>query len=109
MAMELSDEQVLAGAVSQRGDAVALVRHGVALQALGRWAEAREPLLRATVLAPANSDAWLQAAADLLVVGQEDQAQQAVAALRQLRSARESMWFAGQVEEPLQPIAQLSR
>jgi tetratricopeptide (TPR) repeat protein len=109
MVMELSDEEMLAGAPSRRGDAAALVRYGIVFQALGRWAEAREPLLRATVLAPTNPDVWLQAAMDLMAVGQEDQAEQAVAALRQLRPMRESMWFAGDIGEPLQPIAQLSR
>lgn len=107
--MKPSDEEMLVGASSQRSDAAALLRRGAALQALGRWAEAREPLLRATVLAPTNPDVWLQAAMDLATVGQEDQAEQAIAALRQLRPTRESMWFAGEIEEPLQPIAQLSR
>jgi tetratricopeptide (TPR) repeat protein len=106
--MELSDEELLADA-PPLDNAVALVRHGVALQALGHWTEAREPLLRATVVAPTNPDAWLQAAADLMAVGQEDQAEQAFAALRLLRPARESMWFASETEEPLQPIAQLSQ
>jgi tetratricopeptide (TPR) repeat protein len=46
---------------------------------------------------------------DLMIVLQEDQAEQAIAALRQLRPTRESMWFAGEIEEPLQPIARLSR
>jgi hypothetical protein len=105
--MQLSGEQMLTGALM--GDAAALVRHGVELQALGHWAEAREPLLRASVLAPTNPDAWLQTAINLGLIGLEDQADQAAAALRQLRPARGSMWFAAGVEEPLRPFAQLSQ
>jgi tetratricopeptide (TPR) repeat protein len=109
MVTELSGEHVLTGAPPPAADAAALVRHGIELQALGRWAEASEPLLRATVLAPTNPDAWLQASMNLGIAAREDQAEQAAAALRQLRPARGSMWFAGEVEEPLLPFAQLSQ
>jgi tetratricopeptide (TPR) repeat protein len=109
MVTELSGEHVLTGAPPPAGDAAALVRHGVDLQALGRWAEASEPLLQATVLAPTNPDAWLQTAINLGVAGREDQAEQAAAALGQLRPTRESMWFAAEVEEPLLPFARLSQ
>ena len=109
MVAEPSDQELLAAAPSQPGDAAALVVYGITLQALGRYLDACEPLLQATVLAPTNANAWLQAAIDLQSIGREAQAEHAFAALRELHPIQESMWFSDQIEEPLRPFAQLSR
>lgn len=104
-----TDEDILAGATRQPLDAAALVHRGIVLQALGHYDEALEPLLWATVLAPTNPNAWLQRAMGLRAVLREEQAEHAAAALRELRPMQASMWFAGEVEELLQPFARASR
>jgi tetratricopeptide (TPR) repeat protein len=86
-----------------------LLRRGIVLQAIGRDADALDPLLRATVLAPTDPNVWLQTACALKAVGRPEQAEQAVAALRELRPREAALWFAAEVEQPLAPVAALSR
>jgi tetratricopeptide (TPR) repeat protein len=109
LAAPVTDEELLARIPSDISDAALQLRLGIALQALGCDRRALQPLLRATVLAPTDPNAWLQTSIALSIVGRGDEAEHAVAALRELKPSRSKMWFDAEDDEALQPVARLSR